>query len=190
MRRGTPPKLRIQLPEGKEVVPSHSEAASVETFNFKESSIKESNSNEQKETAPAKRESVFHSIKRTLSPRFTWIKNNWDWPHFVPVIRGAIAAWLSLLLIIIQGAENIVGQVGSSALNCLTVNLLFRQASLCSWVSSLWHIVGCHLFIIFAVAFLAPPIEPTIGVIERELAILLTASAALTYALICVYFFP
>ncbi len=119
-RRDSPPKLRIKLPEGTEVTPTHSETASFETLHFKGSSLKESNSNDTKGTQPSIRESRFSFVKK-LSPRFAWIRNNCDWPHLVPVIRGAVAAWLSLLLIIIQGAENIIGQVSILALNVLDV---------------------------------------------------------------------
>lgn len=40
-----------------------------------------------------------------------WIPANWNWSKLKPVIRCAIAAWISAVLFVIPTVENVMGQV-------------------------------------------------------------------------------
>jgi len=76
-------------------------------------------------------------VREFMALKFQWITKNLDFPHLIPVLRGAVAGWLSLLLMVIQGTEHVVGQVRypsrfpAKANHCLTYPSHYRPASLC-----------------------------------------------------------
>ncbi|KAF9028574.1 hypothetical protein BDZ89DRAFT_1066048 [Hymenopellis radicata] len=72
-------------------------------------------------------------FKFTLPDNLKWIPSNWTLPKVRPVIRSAVAAWISSVLFIIPAVERYMGQVS---------------------------------------AFLSPPADPFIGVVEREVIII------------------
>ena len=47
-----------------------------------------------------------------LPPTLQWIPANWSWSKWKPVLRSALAAWISLLLFLIPTTLNVMGQVG------------------------------------------------------------------------------
>jgi len=61
------------------------------------------------ETSPTKSIPFWRpeNLPRTLQ----WIPANWSWSKWKPVIRSALAAWISLLLFLIPTTLNVMGQV-------------------------------------------------------------------------------
>ncbi|KAH7905721.1 hypothetical protein BJ138DRAFT_1130340 [Hygrophoropsis aurantiaca] len=49
-----------------------------------------------------------HTLK--LHARLEWIPANWTWSKWKPVIRSALAAWLSVVIFVIPRTENLMGQ--------------------------------------------------------------------------------
>ncbi|KAI9457690.1 hypothetical protein HD554DRAFT_2141755 [Boletus coccyginus] len=64
--------------------------------------------NEGAETPPAK--SIPFWCSKNLPPTLQWIPANWSWSKWKPVIRSALAAWISLLLFLIPTTLNVMGQ--------------------------------------------------------------------------------
>ncbi|KAF9237247.1 hypothetical protein BU15DRAFT_88826 [Melanogaster broomeanus] len=73
-----------------------------------------------------------------------WIPANWTWSKWKPVIRSALAAWISLVIFVIPTTENLLGQAAFL--------ILIGDAQ---------------------PSFLSPPSDPFIAVLERELIILI-----------------
>jgi hypothetical protein len=42
-----------------------------------------------------------------------WVKDNWTWSKVKPVVRCAVAAWISLVLFVIPAVQRFLGQVRS-----------------------------------------------------------------------------
>ena len=59
---------------------------------------------------PPKKRTWKHNLPR-WSRSMYWIRNNFDWNHLKPVLRSAVAAWISLLLLLIPGSLHMIGQV-------------------------------------------------------------------------------
>lgn len=47
----------------------------------------------------------------TLPHTLQWIPANWSWSKWKPVLRSALAAWISLLFFLIPTTLNVMGQV-------------------------------------------------------------------------------
>lgn len=60
---------------------------------------------EKQNPPPAKRKSA-------VPPSLAWIPQNTSWSKFKPVIRCSLAAWASVLLMIIRPVSRRLGQVG------------------------------------------------------------------------------
>lgn len=60
-----------------------------------------------------------HATKSTftLPQNLEWIPKNWTWTKVKPVIRCAVAAWVSSVLFIIPAVEIYMGQVGVLSLS-------------------------------------------------------------------------
>ncbi|KAI5115336.1 hypothetical protein M0805_008881, partial [Coniferiporia weirii] len=82
-------------------------------------------------------------------PKFAWISNNFDATRIKPIIRAAVAAWISVVLMVIPSTEKLMGQAS---------------------------------FLIIIAAFLSPPAEPFIAVLERELAILIFTTTSFAWS--------
>ncbi|KAF8907756.1 hypothetical protein CPB85DRAFT_1551911 [Mucidula mucida] len=78
-------------------------------------------------------------FKFALPDNLKWIPNDWTLPKVRPVVRSAVAAWISSVLFIIPTVEKYMGQAS---------------------------------FLILISAFMSPPSDPFMGVVERELIIL------------------
>ena len=65
--------------------------------------------NEATETSNA--QSIPFWRSRNLPPALQWIPANWSWSKWKPVLRSALAAWISLLLFLIPTTLNVMGQV-------------------------------------------------------------------------------
>ncbi|KAF9220310.1 hypothetical protein BS17DRAFT_739428 [Gyrodon lividus] len=52
------------------------------------------------------------SLSIKLPPSLQWIPANWTWSKWKPVIRSALAAWISLVIFVIPKSENLLGQAG------------------------------------------------------------------------------
>ncbi|TFK48067.1 hypothetical protein OE88DRAFT_1635639 [Heliocybe sulcata] len=50
------------------------------------------------------------SLGFTLPSNLKWIPDNWTWSKMKPAIRSALAAWISVLLLIIPRTERLMGQ--------------------------------------------------------------------------------
>lgn len=50
-------------------------------------------------------------FKFALPDNLKWIPNNWTLPKVRPVVRSAVAAWISSVLFIIPTVEKYMGQV-------------------------------------------------------------------------------
>lgn len=53
-----------------------------------------------------------------LPPALRWIPANWTWSKWKPVVRSALAAWISLLFFLIPTTLHAMGQVSFSLLFC------------------------------------------------------------------------
>jgi hypothetical protein len=94
-----------------------------------------------------------------------WIPANLSWPHARDVFRCTLTGWVSILFLIIGPVQRLMGVVSLDCLRHILVNLMRAQAS----------------FLILVSAFLSPPAEPFIVVLEREMLILLFAALAWAY---------
>jgi hypothetical protein len=65
--------------------------------------------NKATETSHAKSIAFWHS--KNLPPTLQWIPANWSWSKWKPVLRCALAAWISLLLFLIPTTLNVMGEV-------------------------------------------------------------------------------
>ncbi|KXN81239.1 hypothetical protein AN958_05700 [Leucoagaricus sp. SymC.cos] len=86
-----------------------------------------------------------------LPASLQWIPKNWTWSNLKPVIRSAIVAWISAILFIIPKIELMMGQVSTPFL---------------------------HISTDTSAAFLSPPSDPFISVLEREFLILFFVAIA------------
>lgn len=116
------PRLRLQLSDGEEVLPMQWEDSS------------ESNSTNRKRRvngasllngfAFTKMSGKLPSIRQgskivtlyklknlILQSDFSWVTKNMDATHIKPALRAAVAAWVSLILMIIPKTQRILGQV-------------------------------------------------------------------------------
>lgn len=109
------PKLRIKLPSD-EGSPGDSNGPS------RMSVDEEKGEAGTKPDAPVKRERLifegWRKLRKWLAdtglvPDFCWVTNNLEAAKFKPAIRSAVAAWVSLLLMIILPAEEFLGQVST-----------------------------------------------------------------------------
>lgn len=109
-------RLRLRLPDFEEIRPTPQD------FSF--SDLKPS----QKEPSPTtssdngKTEAKLPSTSRrttlhdTFRARTAWMRDKMDMSHLKPVIRCAVAAWVSLLLVVIPSSERLLGQVRASTI--------------------------------------------------------------------------
>lgn len=51
------------------------------------------------------------SFSLKLPQRLQWISGNWSWSKWKPALRGALAAWISLVIFVIPTTGNVMGQV-------------------------------------------------------------------------------
>ena len=101
-----------------------------------------------------------------------WIVKNWNWSKLKPVIRCAVVAWVAVVLFVIPKVEVFFGQVcrmrPPPAPLCFSfgidskLNKFYIKAS----------------FLILISVFLAPPSDPFISVLEREILVLLFVTIA------------
>jgi hypothetical protein len=110
----TKPHLQVRIqPEpsvvGHESVPSASGGldSSGTLEKDKPEASKEDGTNVLAQTADAKPQ--LRSIKSVAS--LQWIPANWTWSKWKPVIRSALAAWISVVIFVIPTTENLLGQV-------------------------------------------------------------------------------
>lgn len=86
MHRQPPPKPSYLTPKGQEKSPASNSGSESEDLAADKSGFK--------------------------VPAFLqWIPANWNWSKLKPVIRCAIAAWISAVLFVIPTVENVMGQV-------------------------------------------------------------------------------
>lgn len=107
-------KLRMRNPDSR-----NSSARSVEEQNHKStkhaviqapSEKDSSNSGDKKKEKPRWKEEVEH-LYLLCKPNTAWIHANLDITHLKPVIRSALSAWISILLLVIFKSEKVMGQV-------------------------------------------------------------------------------
>ncbi|KAF8431956.1 hypothetical protein L210DRAFT_3650787 [Boletus edulis BED1] len=67
-----------------------------------------SGGNDTTEASPATATSFWHS--ENLPHTLQWIPANWSWSKWKPVLRSALAAWISLLLFLIPTTIKVMGQ--------------------------------------------------------------------------------
>ena len=67
-------------------------------------------------SAPTK--SADPPFKSKLPSNFLWIPANWTWSKLKPVIRCALAGWVSVLLMVIQPVLRTMGQVCYTKVEC------------------------------------------------------------------------
>ncbi|KAF7295393.1 hypothetical protein MIND_01078900 [Mycena indigotica] len=89
-----------------------------------------------------------------------WVPDNFFWAQVKPVIRCAIAAWISTVLFLIPPVEAMMGQAGFLI------------------------IIGDKLL----VAFMSPPSDPFMAVLEREFMILLFVTATWAWSCLAIKF--
>ncbi|KAH0826407.1 hypothetical protein J3R83DRAFT_5379 [Lanmaoa asiatica] len=106
------------------------------------------NGNKTTATSPAKPVPFWHSANLPLA--LQWIPANSSWSKWKPVLRSALAAWISLLLFLIPATLNVMGQ-------------RIRP--------------GAFVELINTASFLSPPSDPFVAVLQRELAILTFAAS-------------
>ncbi len=63
--------------------------------------------------APVKEKQEKKRFQFKLPSNLQWIPANWSWPKVKPVIRCAVAAWLSTVLFVIPPVERFMGQVST-----------------------------------------------------------------------------
>jgi len=51
------------------------------------------------------------SFSLKLPQKLQWISANWSWSKWKPALRGALAAWISLVIFVIPTTGNVMGQV-------------------------------------------------------------------------------
>lgn len=120
-RPGSRPRLRIQVPgEEGDNDTSHKETITPDTS--ARPAILAAQAGISKAASPRfarrlssdseKDERVLDNLKKLFGiPDSGWIKNNLDATHIKPVIRAAVAAWLSVLLLVIGPVQRMLGQV-------------------------------------------------------------------------------
>ena len=67
----------------------------------------------------------------SISGRFQWVSQHWNWTDIKPVIKSAVCAWVAIVLLVIPKVEIFMGQVSSplSLIHCqLLVDVVFRLA--------------------------------------------------------------
>jgi hypothetical protein len=131
----------------------------------------------------SRRPKISWSMKDWRLPQnLQWIPANFTWPKLKPVIRCAIATWISVLLFAIPRVMRFMGQV-SYYLQLLLYggisNFILKAAFLILIGRSSFQILIISLTMMNpTAAFLAPPAEPFMVVLERELMILTFSAAA------------
>ncbi|KAL4063403.1 hypothetical protein V8B97DRAFT_1930456 [Scleroderma yunnanense] len=69
---------------------------------------KEKISNDEELTRDSSKASGLCSFR--LPQGLQWISKNWTWSKWKPALRGALAAWISLVIFVIPTAEDVMGQ--------------------------------------------------------------------------------
>ncbi|KAG7440516.1 uncharacterized protein BT62DRAFT_910398 [Guyanagaster necrorhizus] len=92
------------------------------------------------EKAPVEKKQEKKQFEFNLPSNLQWIPANWNWPKVKPVIRCAVAAWISTVLFVLPAVERFMGQVSS--------------------------------------AFMSPPSDPFMAVLEREILIITLVSTS------------
>jgi len=115
--RSLRPQLQVRVSEETEPIAIPSAISDSLNDTLAEASHKEktghpnpSNSGNNTPETPAAKSIPFwrpENLPRTLQ----WIPANWSWSKWKPVIRSALAAWISLLLFLIPTTLNVMGQV-------------------------------------------------------------------------------
>jgi hypothetical protein len=101
-------------------------------------------------------------LRTWIANHTQWIVKNWDWPKLKPVIRCTVVGWVAVVLFVIPRVEGFFGQV------CGLPPLLRYRTNYIEKAS----------FLILIAVFIAPPSDPFISVLEREILILLFVSLA------------
>ncbi|KAK0473358.1 hypothetical protein IW261DRAFT_1503962 [Armillaria novae-zelandiae] len=97
--------------------------------------------------APVKEKQDKKRFRFKLPSNLQWIPASWTWPKVKPVIRCAVAAWLSTVLFVIPAVERFIGQAN-------------------------------FLILICNPAFMSPPSDPFMAVLEREILIISLVSVS------------
>ncbi|KZS91708.1 hypothetical protein SISNIDRAFT_442962 [Sistotremastrum niveocremeum HHB9708] len=113
-----------------------------------------------------------------------WIKSKMNWPALKPVLRSAAAAWISLLYVIIPSIENKMGQVRCRRSLCsplrsddtLAPGWIFGPRRYTSTSTTLIALLNIQS--LDSGAFISPPSDPFIAILERELGILILVLSA------------
>ena len=97
-------RLRLKLPDFEELKPPD--------IHFPDSHPQESTAHQ---TAPSNTKPKAKRTPRwtSLAARTSWIWDKLDMSHLKPVIRCAVAAWISMLLVVIWRTEKLLGEVRS-----------------------------------------------------------------------------
>lgn len=126
----------------------------------------------------------------TLPSSLAWIPPNLTWPKWKIVIRCAIAAWVSVVLMVIDPVLKTMGQVRR-----------FVVGRKCSTNCYLGRVLDHHRYVrpsffrttrtdSAIASFLSPPSDPFVANLEREFFILAFVSAAWGYVLSLLYLYP
>ncbi|KAH8105047.1 hypothetical protein DFH11DRAFT_1864282 [Phellopilus nigrolimitatus] len=102
-------------------------------------------------------------------PDLQWIPGNLNRLRLRPVLRCAISAWFSLLLVLFHRSQHVLGT--ASFLILIGMNVLF-------FISEC-----CYIYAFEPATFLSPPSDPFVAVLEREIVVQLAVSG--TYAWSC-----
>ncbi|PBK88893.1 hypothetical protein ARMGADRAFT_996733 [Armillaria gallica] len=97
--------------------------------------------------APVEEKQEKKRFQFKLPSNLQWIPANWSWPKVKPVIRCAVAAWLSTVLFVIPPVERFMGQVSTDIPSPTS-------------------------------AFMSPPSDPFMAVLEREILIISLVSVS------------
>ena len=130
-RQESRPRLRLQLPEGEEDGSSAISALDLEADRINNAARRTAGNREKPSTkislkspklsfpqlsrpsiAKISSSKVYRGLKEVFPGLdLSWVTNNLDATRVKPALRGAVAAWVSLILLIIPRTERSMGQV-------------------------------------------------------------------------------
>ena len=100
----------------------------------------------------------------------SWIPANFSWPKIKPVIRSSAMAFVSVIFMVLSPVENVTGQV---CLPCTplvrSIHGVLRRLPSCFSSVCARPPLASSILTRLSAAFLDPPSDPFISVLEREL---------------------
>lgn len=126
------PRLRLQLPgDGEEAITPGASAMNLDagatgSRRAPENEEKQSSNGFFKSSRPSSKIPKINIPNLSSSKQFdklksifpildvSWATNNFDATHVKPAIRGAVAAWVSLILMVVPKTERAMGQVSNA----------------------------------------------------------------------------